>query len=156
MCTAAVAGIAIGSIFGGDFVKSGRRLTILQFNVIGLIGTFISFIPVFYMMCFGRFVFGFSCGVLICTTPTAISETVPSNMVDKGFGTSTNIIINLSFMLVAVLSLMMPETEFALTNDWTWMIIFGAQIPLQICAIILHLFVYTEEPIDFNIRMGNK
>jgi len=29
MCTAAVAGIAIGSIFGGDFVKSGRRQTVL-------------------------------------------------------------------------------------------------------------------------------
>ena len=83
-----------------------------------------------YLMCFGRFVFGFSCGVLICTTPKAIDETVPSYMVDKGFGTSTNIIINLSFMLVAVLSLMMPETEYALANDWTWMIIFGAQIPL--------------------------
>lgn len=67
------------------------------------------------MMCFGRFVFGFSCGILICTTPKAIDETVPSYMVDKGFGTSTNIIINLSFMLVAVLSLMMPETETALT-----------------------------------------
>lgn len=59
--------------------------------------------------------FGFSCGVLICTTPKAIDETVPSYMVDKGFGTSTNIIINLSFMLVAVLSLMMPETEYALS-----------------------------------------
>ena len=67
------------------------------------------------MMCFGRFVFGFSCGILICTTPKAIDETVPSHMVDNGFGTSTNIIINLSFMLVAVLSLMMPETETALT-----------------------------------------
>jgi hypothetical protein len=81
-------------------------------------------------MCFGRFVFGFSCGVLICTTPKAIDETVPSYMVDKGFGTSTNIIINLSFMLVAVLSLGMPETEKALSEDWFWVVIFGAQIPL--------------------------
>lgn len=65
-------------------------------------------------MCFGRFVFGFSCGVLICTTPKAIDETVPSDLIDKGFGTSTNIIINLSFMMVAVLSLGMPETPEAL------------------------------------------
>jgi len=82
------------------------------------------------MMCFGRFVFGFSCGVLICTTPKAIDETVPSYMVDKGFGTSTNIIINLSFMLVAVLSLGMPESEKSLSEDWFWMVIFGCQIPL--------------------------
>lgn len=130
MCTAAVAGIAIGSVFGGDFVKSGRRLTILQFNVIGLIGSLFSFLPNMYMMCFGRFIFGFSCGILICTTPKAIDETVPSNLVDKGFGTSTNIVINLSFMLVAVLALGMPETPEALANDWYWMVIFGCQVPL--------------------------
>jgi hypothetical protein len=82
------------------------------------------------MMCFGRFIFGFSCGVLICTTPKAIDETVPSNLVDKGFGTSTNIIINLSFMMVAVLSLGMPDGEEALFEDWYWMIIFGCQIPM--------------------------
>lgn len=95
------------------------------------------------MMCFGRFVFGFACGVLICTTPKAIAETVPSNLIDKGFGTSTNIIINLSFMLVAILALGMPETEEALSKDWYWMVIFGCQIPLQVTAILLHTFVYT-------------
>ena len=94
MATAAVAGVAIGSIFGGDFVKSGRRLTILQFNVIGIIGSIFGLLPQFYMMCFGRFIFGFSCGVLICTTPKAIDESVPLKLVDKGFGTSTNKIIN--------------------------------------------------------------
>lgn len=59
-------------------------------------------------------------------------------------------------MLVAVLSLGMPDSEDALSKDWYWMIIFGSQIPLQVTAILLHAFVYKEEPIDFNIRIGNK
>lgn len=108
------------------------------------------------MMCFGRFIFGFSCGILICTTSKTIDETVPSNLIDKGFGTSTNIIINLSFMLVAVLALGMPESEYELSNSYYWMVLSGCQIPLQIAAILLHGLVYTEEPIDFNIRNGNK
>ena len=82
-------------------------------------------LPVFYMMCFGRFIVGFSCGVLICTTPKALDETVPSNLIDKGFGTSTNIILNVSFMLVMILALGMPDTEEALKADWYWMVIFG-------------------------------
>jgi MFS family permease len=77
------------------------------------------------MMCFGRFIVGFSCGVLICTTPKLIAETVPSNLVDKGFGTSTNIVLNLAFMLVMVLALGMPEGEEALKDDIYWMLIFG-------------------------------
>ena len=36
------------------------------------------------------------------------------------------------------------------------MAIFGIQLPLQVLAILLHLTVYTEETIDFNIKQGNK
>lgn len=61
------------------------------------------------MICFGRAVFGFACGVLICATPKVIDETIPSNLIDKGFGASTNIVINLAFMLVMILALGMPE-----------------------------------------------
>jgi hypothetical protein len=77
------------------------------------------------MIVFGRFIVGFSCGILICTTPKLIDETVPSNLVDKGFGTSTNIVINLSFLLVMVVALGMPESESGLKNDWYWMVVFG-------------------------------
>lgn len=59
-------------------------------------------------------------------------------------------------MMVAILSLGMADTEEALTSDWYWMIIAGCQIPLQVSALLLHGLVYTEEPIDFNIRLGNK
>jgi len=127
--TCAVAGIALGSVFGVDFVKTGRRTTIIYFNIIGLISTFICFLPNFYVICIGRCLYGFSCGVLICATPKAIDETIPSKQIDKGYGASTNIVINLAFMMIMVLALGMPEDELSLTANYYWMVIFGAQIP---------------------------
>jgi MFS family permease len=123
--TCAVAGIALGSVFGGDFVKTGRRTTIIYFNFIGLLSTLISFLPNFILTCIGRTLFGFTCGVLICATPKAIDETIPSKVIDKGFGASTNIVINLAFMMIMVLALGMPEDEMGLTNNSYWMVIFG-------------------------------
>lgn len=125
MSTCAVAGIALGSVFGGDFVKNGRRSTIINFNSTGFIGTLISFLPNFIVMCIGRLIVGFSCGVLICATPKAIDETIPSQLIDKGFGTSTNIVINLSFMAVMLLAMGMPEDDASLENNLYWMVIFG-------------------------------
>lgn len=130
MSTCAVAGIALGSVFGGDFVKNGRRSTIINFNAIGFVGTLFSFLPNFIIMCVGRVIVGFSCGVLICATPKAIDETIPAKLIDKGFGTSTNIVINLAFMAVMLLSMGMPEDEASLSNNFFWMVIFGVQLPL--------------------------
>lgn len=32
----------------------------------------------------------------------------------------------------------------------------GVQIPVQICVLLLHSFVFTEEPIGYSIQMGDK
>jgi MFS family permease len=125
MSTCAVAGVAIGSVFGGDFVKNGRRSTIIYFNAVGLIGTLISFLPNFIVMCIGRTIVGFSSGVLICATPKAIDETIPSKLIDKGFGTSTNIVINLAFLAAMLLALGMPDDAVSLMNSNYWMVLFG-------------------------------
>ena len=125
MSTCAVAGIALGSVFGGDFVKLGRRSTVINFNIIGFIGTLISFLPNFIVMCVGRTIVGFACGVLICATPKMIDEIIPGKLIDKGFGTSTNIVINLSFLAVMLLSMGMPEDDLSLQNNLYWMVIFG-------------------------------
>jgi len=125
MGTCAVAGIALGSVFGGDFVKTGRRTTIIYFNIIGLIATLITFLPNFIIICIGRLIFGFACGVLICATPKALDETIPSRIIDKGYGASTNIVINLAFMMIMLLALGMPDDEATLSTNYYWMVIFG-------------------------------
>jgi len=48
LTTSSIVGIAIGSIFGGDFIKYGRRNTVIRFNFIGLIGSVIALILGFW------------------------------------------------------------------------------------------------------------
>jgi MFS family permease len=93
MATSSIIGICIGSLIGGDIIKNGRRFTILRFNIIGLIASLSMFTLNFYVMCFGRVIFGLSSGVLLCATPKMIDETVPAKLLDKGFGASTAIIM---------------------------------------------------------------
>jgi len=93
-----IVGIALGSIYGGDFVKQGRRSTLVLFNVVGLVGSALSIVLNFWVICLGRMVLGFSCGVLLCATPKCLDEVLPSYLIDNGFGTSTNIMINLSYL----------------------------------------------------------
>jgi|TARA_B110001450_G_C17563187_1_gene457651 MFS family permease len=110
LSTSALVGIALGNIFGGDFVKNGRRKTIIIFNILGAIATCFTLILDFNSMCFGRMLFGFASGILSCATPKVLDETIPANLMDKGFGTSTNIIINFAFFAVLIMAMGMPET----------------------------------------------
>ena len=72
---------------------SGRRKTIIYFNILALIGTALSLVLHFKVMCFGRFLFGLAAGVLLCATPKVMDETIPAELIDKGFGASTNILM---------------------------------------------------------------
>jgi MFS family permease len=129
LSTSALVGIALGNIFGGDFVKYGRRKTIIQFNILGAIATLFTFVLDFYSMCFGRMLFGFASGILSCATPKMLDETIPAHLMDKGFGTSTNILINLAFFVVLIMAMGMPEQSSELMETKYWMIIYGIQLP---------------------------
>jgi len=78
-----------------------------------------------YMICLGRFILGFSCGVLLCATPKALDETVPGKLIDKGFGTSTNIMINLAFLALMIAANMVPEDKLSLQETAVWQYLFA-------------------------------
>jgi MFS family permease len=125
LMSSCIVGIAIGSVFGGDFVKQGRRSTIINFNILGLIGSIMSIIPNFYVICAGRILLGFTCGVLLCATPKALDEVMPNKLAGI-FGTSTNIMINISFLILMILANSMPEEKQKLQSDKFWLILFTA------------------------------
>ena len=50
----------------------------------------------------------------------------------------------------------MPTSKQELLETNYWYIMFGAQIPLQVMALFLHTFVFTEDTILFCIKNGNK
>ena len=135
LSTSALLGIAIGNIFGGDFVKNGRRKTIIQFNILGLIGTLFTLVLDFYSMCLGRMIFGFASGILSCATPKMLDEVIPAKMMDKGFGTSTNILINLAFFVVLIMGI----------GNWVEMITFESQL-IFVMLLQFHMIL---SPLNF-------
>ncbi len=123
-----IVGIAIGSVFGGDFVKQGRRSTIINFNILGLIGSGLSVVMNFYVICAGRVLLGFTCGVLLCATPKSLDEVIPNKLTGV-FGTSTNIMIPISFLILMILANNMPDEKALLLTNKFWMILPTAQVP---------------------------
>lgn len=77
-------------------------------------------------------------------------------LIDKGFGTSTNILMQLFNFALLLMAIGMPEKQAQLENTQWWRCIYGVQIPFQIIVLILHVFVYTEEPIEFCIQQDDK
>ena len=52
-----------------------------------------------YVLFVARFLFGLACGILICATPKIIDESIPPNVMDNGYGISTNLFINIAIFI---------------------------------------------------------
>ena len=90
--------------------------------MIGLIGSLLSLYLNIWCMCVGRLLFGFSAGVMLCATPTIIQETIPDKLAEKGFGTSTNILVNVGAFICMVLATGLPQKKEELAETKYWMI----------------------------------
>lgn len=126
MSTASIFGISAGSLFGGDYVQSlGPKKTIIIFNVFGLIGSIMSLQLSFKLMCLGRFFFGLTSGVLLCATSRVLEDTIPVRLIDKGFGTSTNILMQLFTFMLLLTAIGMPDNRDQLETTRWWRCIYG-------------------------------
>jgi MFS family permease len=153
--TCSILGIAIGSIFGGTIVKMGKRKTILMFNPLAIVGSLISIVPIFEVICAGRFVHGFAAGVLCCAAPTIIGETVPDHLMDYGFGVSTNLIIMFGVMVYMLLGAGIPdEAEWETTQYW--MVFYLFPIPLLLIGTVLVVTVFKQESIASHAQKNER
>ena len=107
--SSSVFGLCVGSIFASNFVKDGRRKSLLRFGFLAIIGTAISLVPNFYLITAGRLIHGISTGVFLTAAPRFIDETVPLHLISK-FGPYTNIYGNVGVICVLLLGLGLPDT----------------------------------------------
>ena len=107
-------------------------------------------------MVLGRFCFGYCSGVLMCATSKMLEETIPARLVDKGFGTSTNILMQLFNFALLLMAIGMPEERSSLEKTQWWRCIYGVQIPAQALIVILHAFYYKEETVNFCLEHNDK
>ena len=57
-------GVMIGSLFGGPLITKGRRFAVMWFSVLLMFGVILTMFRTMPTMCLGRFVSGFSGGIL--------------------------------------------------------------------------------------------
>lgn len=86
-------GILIGASFAAYFMRYSRRNVFMCLNVVGIIACLISSIDNFYMIIFGRFLYGAVGGVMLSITPKMLQETIPVDVYNQGVGASTNFVI---------------------------------------------------------------
>ena len=122
--TAAILGLAIGSVLGGKMIGGGRRSVIMKFNIVAIFTSLTSVLSNFWIITLSRLVFGFSAGVLVSATPKVIDETIPTHLLDKGFGISTNLFINVIILGQMLIGMGQSNEPAKLSKSNYWMIFF--------------------------------
>ena len=79
----------------------------------------------FKLMCLGRFFFGLTSGVLLCATSRILEDTIPVRLIDKGFGTSTNILMQVFSFMLLLTAIGMPDNRDKLETTRWWRCIYG-------------------------------
>ena len=134
---------------------NGKRHIIITYNFIGLIASACSLYLNFYTLCIARAIHGYATGILVCAAPKMIEETVPSHVMDYGFGTSTNLCINVAIMISLLIGIgLPPESDYATTKYW--MIFYGFAIPLFLIALYFNFTVFKYDSIAYHAKKGEK
>ena len=152
--SSSVIGITLGSIIGGVLVSKGRRINIIIFNIIAILGSCMSIVTNFWVLMVGRFLFGFSSGVFLCATPKVIEETIPTHLQDYGFSTSTNMMINVFIAITMFMGVGMPEENEELKTTYYWKFIYLSPIPILVFVLILTFFVFKHDSVNFHVERG--
>lgn len=141
LSTAQVLGITIGCLTGGTIMQKGRRRLIMVSNVLCIIFSLACTIKNFWIIAVSRLLFGTVAGLILAAGPTVIEETVPSHLIDKGFGTSTNMAANFGVMFSTVLAVGNPDnTNYdALKESTYWRFIMF--FPVITCTMSLMLLM---------------
>ena len=99
----------MGSITGGLFVAISRRKSMMVFSVVGILGCVLSCVPQMVVLCLGRFVYGYSAGVMLIASSKMLSEIIPASVMDNGYGVSTNLSISLFKAFVFLFGQWVPK-----------------------------------------------
>ena len=64
----------------------------------------------FTIICIGRAIFGVSAGILLTIVPKILEDTIPGHLMNKGYGASTSIGINLMVAINSIIGLAVPTS----------------------------------------------
>jgi len=157
-------GVTVGAVVSGRLVRTSIRKTFIGLNMLGIIGCLVSCINTYSTVILGRFVYGCVGGVMISLTPKMLQQTIPMDIYNKGYGASTNFVIEAYRILDLFLSMqLITETSSGSTvypaapQFWFhWRIMYLLPIPFMLLSMIIFVIYAREETIEFYVRNNEK
>lgn len=127
----------------------------MTFQLVGITGSILSLAGLnFPCILVGRFLFGMSAGVFVSMCPVIIEHTVPGKFMDNGYGSSTNIAINLGVAVNMSLGLLIPLEEEELATSQMWRFIYGLPIVFLLIGFLINLLYLTNDTVKHHVEHG--
>lgn len=132
-------------------IKRGRRKTLIAGCFIVILGSLVSLVKEYWTICVGRFILGLGSGLSLASTPKMIEETIPAHVVDKGFGVSTNVAVNVAILINSAVAFGMPKSQEQLKSTGYWRLIYCIPIVMNAFALILISLLHKQDSLMFLI-----
>jgi MFS family permease len=126
-------------------MSRGRKPILLAFSFLGIVGCGLSIVKQMAVLCIGRFVYGFSAGMLVVAAPKVIAETVPLHVSDYGYGVSTNFVVNVMVFLSMIFGIGMPTSDEELATTSYWQLVYLFPVLLFVLSIFSNLVLHKED-----------
>jgi uncharacterized membrane protein YgcG len=113
-------------------------------------------------MMLGKLFFGMGAGVLIAVAPRILEETVPANLIDKGFGAMTNVGVDAMSLTSTIFIMFMPrkgkgkDAEAEMKASHLYKILYLLPIPMFATSFLLNIMCFRRETMGFYIHKKDK
>lgn len=127
-----------------------------RFNITAIYGCIFCMFDFYFIICIGRFIFGFSCGVITCASTKMLEEMIPDMVRDDGYLSVTNLFLSLNLAFIVLLRLLLHDIEDLdiYNNEIGWRLVLIFPVPFHIISCLLTLYTFKEEPLIFMARTG--
>ena len=100
-----------------------------------------------------RFLFGVATGLIMASAPKIIIESIPSHLLDYGFGAATNLFTFVSVAMYLAVGTMNSSSKEE-KHGSTWIITFLIPIPLSMLALLGFFTIYKTDSPSYLIETG--
>lgn len=113
-------------------------------------------VPNMIVLSIGRFIYGFAAGIYAVGGPKIMFETIPQHLIDKGFGSTTNISVNIFTMVSMLLGIGMPTVLADVKTTGYWRVVYGVPIIFILLDLLMFMTVHPYDSLEFHIKRGEK
>ena len=132
----------------------GRRQLVIFCNISYIIISLAEMYSQFYWLVFCRIMFGVTVGFVLSSAPKIIIETVPSHLLEYGFGSATNVFTFVSIAIYSTLNSLNTSTTEEKNGGQTWRIVYLFPIPFSAISLLGFLTIYKNDSPTYLIEKG--